>query len=320
MMLAQKSIAVKEHVSIASAPFILCMLQLIRIAHQKCATQCSESPYATIIALMNTFVKNFLLQHVFCVLNIATQTYYVIASTPFILCMLHVIRIAHPNCSIQHSESQKAYTITLSKIFILMQIFMLTHPPNIKVKNETADTCNIMSTIILTPKHLQMVLTDELFLSSVGSVRQYSLTSILEEQNINAQEHQCTQQSSYYDIDKFSEVAKTRLNDFSILTTNIESLNAKFDELLIHITELKNINFKYSVICLQETWLSEMDDMSIFHIDGYDSISQGKSCSNKGGLAIYIDNRFDYEIIMNLNMYKQWEGLVIKVKGDTSSM
>ena len=62
------------------------------------------------------------------------------------------------------------------------------------------------------------------------------------------------QQSSYYDIDKVGEVAKTCLNDFSILTTNIESLNAKFDELLIHITELKNINFKYSVICLQETW------------------------------------------------------------------
>ena len=162
-----------------------------------------------------------------------------------------------------------------------------------------------------------MTLTDELFLSSVGSVRQYSLTSIIEEQNTNTQEHQCTQQSSYYDMDKFSEVAKTRLNDFSILTTTIESLNAKFDELLIHITELKNINFKYSVICLQETWLSEMDGMSIFHIDGYDSISQGKSCSNKGGLAIYIDNRFDYEIIMNLNMYKQWEGLVIKVKGGT---
>ena len=32
--------------------------------------------------------------------------------------------------------------------FLLMQSFMLTHP-NIKVKNETADTCNIMSTIIL---------------------------------------------------------------------------------------------------------------------------------------------------------------------------
>ena len=34
---------------------------------------------------------------------------------------------------------------------------------------------------------------------------------------------------------------KTRLNDFRILTTNIESLNAEFDELLIHITELKKL-------------------------------------------------------------------------------
>ena len=84
-----------------------------------------------------------------------------------------------------------------------------------------------------------MTLTDELFLSSVGSVRQYSLTSILEEQNTDAQERQCTQQSSYYDIDKFSEVPKTLLNDFSILTTNIESINAKFEELIIHINELK---------------------------------------------------------------------------------
>ena len=65
-----------------------------------------------------------------------------IASTPFILCMLHVIRIAHPNVTKQRSESQ---------IFILMQIFMLTYP-NIKVKNETADICNIMSAII--PKNI----------------------------------------------------------------------------------------------------------------------------------------------------------------------
>ena len=120
-----------------------------------------------------------------------------------------------------------------------------------------------------------MTLTDKLFLSPVGSVRQYSLTSILEEQN--------TRQSSYHDIDKFSEVAKTRLTDSSILTTNIESLITKFNELLIHIIELKNINFKYSVICLRETWLSEMDGMSMFNIEGYDYISQGKSCVNKGG-------------------------------------
>ena len=36
-----------------------------------------------------------------------------------------------------------------------------------------------------------------------------------------------------------------------------------------------------------------------------------------GGLTMYIDNMFEYEITMNLNMYKHWEGLAIKVKGDT---
>ena len=87
------------------------------------------------------------------------------------------------------------------------------------------------------------------------------------------------------------KLQKARLNDFSVLTSNIES---NFDELPIYITELKQINFKYSVICLQETWLCEMDDMSIFNIYGYDLISQGKSCGNKGGLAVYINNRFDY--------------------------
>ena len=111
----------------------------LRCCYSSCScpsflVQRSESPNANKIALTNTFVKNFLSQHIFCFLNIiAIQTYYVIASTPFIWCMLHVIRIAHPNVTKQCSESQKAYTITLSNIFILMQIFMLTYP-NIKVK------------------------------------------------------------------------------------------------------------------------------------------------------------------------------------------
>ena len=71
-----------------------------------------------------------------------------IASTPLILCMLHVIRMAHPHFTIQRSESQNAYTIASPNTFIRMQRFMSTHL-NINVKNETADICNIMSTIIL---------------------------------------------------------------------------------------------------------------------------------------------------------------------------
>ena len=102
-----------------------------------------------------------------------------------------------------------------------------------------------------------------------------NITSVFEEINTDAQEHQPTPQSSYHDTEKFNQVASTRLHDFSIITTHIESLNAKFDELVVQISELNKINFNYNVICLQETWLSETDDMSIFNIDGYNRISQG---------------------------------------------
>ena len=70
------------------------------------------------------------------------------------------------------------------------------------------------------------------------------------------------------------------------------------------------------MICLQETWLSENDDLSPFQIEGYNCVSQGKSCSNKGGLLVYIDSKFTFETKMNFNMYQHWEGITVKISGN----
>ena len=75
---------------------------------------------------------------------------------------------------------------------------------------------------------------------------------------------------------------------FSILSTNIQSLNSKFSELEAYIEELDCINFKFNIICIQESWKAEGDDFSQFVLHGYNAITQGKSCSGKGGLVIYI--------------------------------
>ena len=69
------------------------------------------------------------------------------------------------------------------------------------------------------------------------------------------------------------------------------------------------------MICLQESWLSDMDDLSLIQLSGYDCISQGKSCSNKRGLIIYKDQQFNYELNMKLNSYKHWERQIIQVNG-----
>ena len=54
------------------------------------------------------------------------------------------------------------------------------------------------------------------------------------------------------------------------------------------------MHFKFSLICFQECWHSDNDDKSHLQIDGYDCITQGKTCGNKGGLVMYINNCFNY--------------------------
>ena len=66
---------------------------------------------------------------------------------------------------------------------------------------------------------------------------------------------------------------------------------------------------------MRETWKAEGDDFSQFMLQGYNCITQGKSSSSKGGLVIYIDDIYKADVIINLNSYEHWEGLVIKVNG-----
>ena len=73
------------------------------------------------------------------------------------------------------------------------------------------------------------------------------------------------------------------------------------------------------MIRLQETWIYENDDISPFHFQGYDCMSQGKTCTSKGGLVIYVDAQYKSKVTFNLNTYEHWEGLIVKVLGNCLS-
>ena len=87
------------------------------------------------------------------------------------------------------------------------------------------------------------------------------------------------------------------------------------NELSAFVSSLQDIHYKFNVICLQECWISNLTDLSNIQLPGYDCIAKGKSCSKNGGLIIYVDNRFQYEVQLNINTYEYWEGLIIKVTG-----
>ena len=70
----------------------------------------------------------------------------------------------------------------------------------------------------------------------------------------------------------------------------------------------------FSAVCLQESWLSDDSDTSLFQLDGYNLISQGKLCSTRGGLIIYLKDTIKYKLIdieANSNI---WEGQFIEIE------
>ena len=121
--------------------------------------------------------------------------------------------------------------------------------------------------------------------------------------------------SPYYDYNQFHRLIQNNKNNFSILSSNIQSLHAKFNELEAFVTYLQSNKFEFSIICLQESWLSEHDDTSILKLDNYQCISQGKSSSSKGGLIIYVNNNFNYKISQISKRNANWETQIIQISG-----
>ena len=91
--------------------------------------------------------------------------------------------------------------------------------------------------------------------------------------------------SPYCGIDCLPHSLVHTRSQLNILSMNAQSLNSKYDELIILLNITHSQNIWFHVICVQETWLSEMSDYSLVAIDGYNSIHQSKraECSNHGG-------------------------------------
>ena len=96
----------------------------------------------------------------------------------------------------------------------------------------------------------------------------------------------------------FSETDFQRLQfkngRLSIMSLNFQSINAKFDELQLSVNRVNKVD-EIGVVCLQETWTSEKDDISLFQMPNYNLFHKGKKCCNHSGIFMYVHERFDLE-------------------------
>ena len=90
----------------------------------------------------------------------------------------------------------------------------------------------------------------ETILSNLGGIEHNNLISILD---IDTNEITQMPPLLYFEIDELKTLINTTgaNKQLSILSMNIQSIHAKFQELEVFIETLQNEDFKFNIICLQ---------------------------------------------------------------------
>ena len=157
-------------------------------------------------------------------------------------------------------------------------------------------------------------------LHNYGGLANNSLTNLpgeLDEIDIDNEEPLVLEQTEYVDTTRIKEILNDENENVTILSLNCQSLFAKFDEIITFISTLREIGINFNVICLQETWIAEHMDTSLLNIDGYQLISQPRTCSTHGGLALYLDSRFNHQTLKFTNLtFSKWEYQFVQIDSD----
>ena len=138
-----------------------------------------------------------------------------------------------------------------------------------------------------------------------------SLTHLLHSEN--SEELNDVRHSPYISDDELFQQRVNCKNGLSILSLNCQSLHAKFDYIKLLIDKFVHNNCPLQVVCPQETWISSGTDLSPYIIPGYHLISTPHYASSHGGLVIYLNEKWNYNIKTDDTVSKLWERQFIEI-------
>ena len=156
----------------------------------------------------------------------------------------------------------------------------------------------------------------ESYLKPFGGKNKNCLNEILEDNNDEGMN--ISSDSPYVTLEQLCEQAAIYRDRISILSLNSQSISSKFQNISLIIENLRlESNFSFSVICIQESWLSQNSvDATTFSIPNYKKpFDLPASCSKHGGLICYVHDSLEAEIVKRYNTSKLYEGLVIEISG-----
>ena len=150
-------------------------------------------------------------------------------------------------------------------------------------------------------------------LNQFGDINTLALENIIDPSDGTDEEITLMIPSQYYTIDSLP-VKMSHSGNFNAISLNAQSINARFDSLLTFLEVTRQQNIILHVICIQETWLDEKSDLSLYQIEGYTCISRGKRCSSHVGLITYVDSQLNTSIMTIKNDSTILEGIFVAVK------
>ena len=91
-------------------------------------------------------------------------------------------------------------------------------------------------------------------------------------------------------------------SNLSVISINIQSLPAKFNELSDMLSQLNQANFNPDVLCLQETW--QISDPSLFNLPNFQNILLNtRSNARGGGVGIYVKNDLVFSVLTQHSVF-----------------
>ena len=148
----------------------------------------------------------------------------------------------------------------------------------------------------------------------------FDLDRYLEDNELSQdQDSPITLNSQYYDLEELTmENLSMRSNyKYKALHINIQSLPAKQDKLNKMIADLneKNINIDFILLC--ETFLTDIN-CNMHHLPGYNLVSKHRKNKSRGGVAIYVDKKYNFKIREDLSTFVEgeFESIFIEINNE----
>ena len=92
-------------------------------------------------------------------------------------------------------------------------------------------------------------------------------------------------------------------------SVNIQCINTKFDEFQCFVNRI-NLTNPIRAICLQECWLRDVDNETMFNLYDYELFSQPNQCCPHGGLIIHVHKQFSCNVKTNSS---GWEYMCVQL-------